>query len=71
MGPFTKTKERVQKIKEKADLRCIYQNELDKTCFQHNMTYGDFKDFPRTTAADKVLHNEAFNIAKNPKYHVY
>ena len=21
---------------------CIYQNELDKGCFQHDMAYGDF-----------------------------
>ena len=29
------------------------------------MAYGDFKGLPRRTAADKVLHNKAFNIAKN------
>ena len=22
----------------------IYQNEIDKACFQHDMAYGDFKD---------------------------
>ena len=32
------------------------------------MAYGDFKVLLRRTAADKVLHNKAFNIAKNPKY---
>ena len=31
------------------------------------MTYGDFKDLPRRTASAKVLHDKAFNIAKNPK----
>ena len=25
----------------------IYQNKLDKARFQHDMTYGDFKDLPR------------------------
>ena len=35
------------------------------------MAYGDFKDFARTTAADKVLHDKAFSIAKNPKYDGY
>ena len=29
------------------------------------MAYGDFKDLPRGTAADKVLRDKAFNIAKN------
>ena len=31
------------------------------------MTYGGFKDLNRRTAADKVLRDEAFNIAENPK----
>ena len=33
------------------------------------MAYGNFKDFAKRTASDKVLRNKAFNIAKNPKYH--
>ena len=36
-GPFTKNKERIQNFKEKGDTSYIYKNELDKTCFQHNM----------------------------------
>ena len=36
--PFRKNKERIQKFKETRDSRYIYQNELDKACFQHNMT---------------------------------
>ena len=32
------------------------------------MTYGDFKDLAGRTASDKVLTDEAFNIAKNSKY---
>ena len=28
------------------------------------MTYGDFKDLPRKTALDKILHNKAFNVAE-------
>ena len=31
------------------------------------MAYGDLKYLNRRTAADKVLCNKAFNIAKNPK----
>ena len=46
----------------------IYQNELDKACFQHDISYGYFKDLPRRTASDKRLRDKAFNIAKNPKY---
>ena len=35
------------------------------------MAYGDFKDLPRRRAADKVLRNKVFNIAKSPKYDGY
>ena len=70
-GPFTKTKERIQKFKQTEDSRYIYRNELDKVCFQHDMAYGDFKDLKRRTAADNVLRDKAFNIAKNPKYGGY
>ena len=35
------------------------------------MAYGDFKDLPRRTPADKVLLEKVFNIAKNPKYDEY
>ena len=35
------------------------------------MTYGDFKDLTRRTASDKILHDIAFDIAKNPKYDGY
>ena len=31
------------------------------------MAYGDFKDLARRTAADKVLRDKAFAIAKHPK----
>ena len=70
-GPFTKTKERIQKFKETGDSRYIYQNELDKVCFQHDMAYGDFKDLTRRTDSDKILCDKAFNIANNPKYDGY
>ena len=45
-GPLTKNKkkkkkERKRKRKETGGLRYIYQNELDKACFQHDMAHGD------------------------------
>ena len=64
-GLFTKSKERIKKFKQTGDSRYIYKNELDKACFQHDMGYGDFKDLKKRTAADKVLRDKAFNIAKN------
>ena len=35
------------------------------------MAHGDFKDLAKRTAADKVLRDKAFNIAKDPKYDGY
>ena len=35
------------------------------------MAYGDFKDVARRTASDKVIRDNAFNVAKNPKYDEY
>ena len=67
-GPFTKSKGRIQKFKQTGDSRYIYRNDRDKTCFQHDIAYGDFKDLRKKTAADKVLRGKAFNIAKNLKY---
>ena len=70
-GSFTKNKERIKIFKEIRDSRHIYENQIDKICFQHKMAYGYFKDLPRTTAADKILYNKAFNITKNLKYDEY
>ena len=67
-GPFKKNKEIMQKFKQTGDAKYIYKYELDKACFQHDMAYGDFKDLKRRTAADNVLRDKAFNIAKTPKY---
>ena len=49
----------------------FYRNELDKACFQHDMTYGGFKDLARRTASGKVLRDKAFDMTKNPKYDGY
>ena len=35
------------------------------------MAYGDFKDLTRRTASNKILRDNAFNIAKNSKYDGY
>ena len=57
-----KSKERIEKFKETGDVQYIYRNELDKACFEHDMSYWDFKD----PASDKISRNKAFNIVKNP-----
>ena len=37
-----KTKKEYKKNKETGDSRYIYQNELGKACFEHDMPYGGF-----------------------------
>ena len=63
----TTKKERIEKFKETGDSQYIYQNELDKACFQHGVAYGDFKDLARRIVSDKILLDRAFNFASNPK----
>ena len=70
-GPFTKNKDRIQKFEETGDSRYIYQNKLNKSCFEHDVAYGDFKDFHRRTASDKILRDKAFKITKHSKYDGY
>ena len=70
-GPFTSNKERVQKFMQTGDTSYIYRNDLDKACFQHDMVYGKYKDLTKRTQSDKVLTDQAFEIASNPKYDEY
>ena len=67
-GPFTKKQKKNSKIQRNRDSTYIYQNELEKAWFQHDMAHGDFIELSRKTSSDKALRDEAFNIAKNPKY---
>ena len=70
-GPFTRHEERIQKFKETGDTNYEYKNELDKACFVHDAAYSDSKNLTKRTAADKILKNRAFDIAKDPKYDGY
>ena len=54
-------------MKETGYSKYIYQNELDKACSQNHMPYI----VCLLTAADRVLRDKAFNIAKNPNYDGY
>ena len=70
-GLFTRNKERTKKFMQTGDTSYIYKSKFDKTCFQHDMAYGDFKVLARGTAADKVLRDKAFITVKDPKYDGY
>ena len=69
--PCIKNKERIKEIKETGDLRYVYQTKLDKACFQHELAHGYFKDLSRRRVSDKILHDQAFNVAENLYYHGY
>ena len=70
-GPFTKNKERIEQFMKTGNTDFIYKNELDKACFQHDMTYGKSKDLVKRTQSDKVLRDKVFRIASDPKYDDY
>ena len=70
-GPFTKNKARIEKFMQTGNTNFICKNELDKSCFQHNMAYSKSKDLAKRTQSDKVLRDKAFKIANNPKYDGY
>ena len=36
--PFTKNNKKIQKVKETGDSRYNYRNELDKACFQNDIS---------------------------------
>ena len=70
-SPFPKNKERIEKFMQTGDTNFIYKNELDRACFQHDMTDGKSKDLAKRTQSDKVLRDKAFKIASDPKYDGY
>ena len=54
-GPFTRNpkKQRTQQFKETGTSRHIYQNKLDKGCFQYDLANKDFEDLTGITASLK------------------
>ena len=70
-GPYTRHTEKNKKFKQTGDTRCIYRNELDKACFQHDSAYADRKDLINRTKSDNVLRDKAYDIASNPEYDGY
>ena len=70
-GPFTKSKERIEKFMQTETTNFIYKNELDKACFQHDIAYSKSKDLLKITQSDKGLRDKAFKIASDPQYDGY
>ena len=53
-GLFTKNKKRIEKYIKTGNTDCIYKNDLDKACFQHDLPYGKYKDLTKRIQSDKV-----------------
>ena len=67
-GSSSKHRERFLKFRGIGDLKPLYRNEWDKTCFAHDAAYSDSKDLRNRTTSDKILNNK---IAKNRGYDGY
>ena len=65
-GPIQKNKKRIEKVMQTGNTNFIYKNELDKACFQHDMTYWKTKDLVKRTQSGKFLKDKAFKIANDP-----
>ena len=66
-----KRKKEYKSLKKQEFWKYIFQNGLDKACFQHDIVFRGFEDLARKTASDKILHHKAFDIAKSLKYDGY
>ena len=66
-GPFIKNKKRIDKFMQTGNTDVIYENELDKSCFQRDKAYRKSKGLAKGTQSDKVLRDKAFKIANDPK----
>ena len=44
------------------DANYIHKNDLDKSCFQHDIAYGKYKDLAKRTQSDKVLKDKALKL---------
>ena len=70
-GPFTKNWTRVQTLQKIGGSRYSCRNEIDKTCFQNDIAYGDVTDLSEGTASDKVFRNKAVRIGSYFEYDRY
>ena len=70
-GPFTKNKKKNIKIWRNRRFGIYLSKQTRQYLILAWYGSSDFKDLPRITASDKVLHDKAFKTAKYPKYDGY
>ena len=59
-GPFKQHRQRPQTFGETCNLKHLYRNESDKTCFAHDEAYSESKDLAERNISDKVLKIRAY-----------
>ena len=67
-GTFAEHREIIQRFKEKANLKHLYRNELDKASFAHDAANSDSKDLAKRTISDKINKDRTYEISRNRKY---
>ena len=70
-GPFTIHRQRIQKFREKGNLKYLYRNQLGKACFPHDAAHSDSKNLDKRAISDKVLKYRAYEITRNCGYDGY
>ena len=70
-SPFTKNKERIQRFLQTGNTNYIYNKDLNKACFQHDMAYDKYKYSTKRTKSYKVFRDKAFKIASDLNYDGY
>ena len=70
-GLFTKHCERIQKYKKTSNLKHLYRNELEKTCFADDDAFSNSKDLGKKTISDQILKDRVYETSRNHKYSGY
>ena len=52
----TEIKKSIERFIQTRNTDFIYRNDLDKTCFQHDMAYSKSKDVANRTQSDKTFN---------------
>ena len=58
--PCTKHRKRIQKLRETGNLNHIYNNELDKACFAHDVACSYTNDLTGRSISGKILKYRAY-----------
>ena len=79
-APFTKNREIIEKFMQTGNTDLIYKNELDKSCFQHDMAYSKskydgyqrglasivYKFFDKKSCGSGIANEPNYQLANEP-----